>query len=950
MAPPDLQQLKDAAAGFIREKNADIMKIEKLMDAIFGDYASRQENPIAKAWSLYFSALVAYDEQIDAGEKMPGGDDNNLRLPPPVKLLLIPPVSTPTSSASQPKRKKADAAADLDSEAELSDSEPAAKRRAGRQAIPLLDRLSIPGHNPRKATKNKHFWTCIAPDCPLERQGRRTEKDVLKHASECNKLRTHDLDAWQAARDAHSGAALGAMLGVASADSADLETVSDSASTAPRPIGRPPKLLTLESGQQRLNVPAYYEAGREQIAGQNEAWMNGVRHWIMRLICQCGMVPDMLERDEWNAFMKHMNPTYQPISKRDMTNIISKEATLVDELTVKALTKHQDNTITFDGTQNRRGDEMYTQHACTPDRKVFFLGASIGTTESRNAEWIEKGLIQTIETTGRERFAATCSDSTNVTLATRRDLATEIPAMLDICDVVHALQHIIGDINELPAFKNMLHTMKPLIRHFSKSGSSKAHLREASASAVGDGGDRLKMLAKIGKTRFATHLLAVQTLEPALADVCKLYRAGKINFSSKTVQALFDGLPMLGSDYSLEYVTFRRDLLIYQAIVTPFARALWALESTTANASDAFLFWTAIPHALDTLFAQPSAQTGIELPLQQNVRAIYNDRHKFFFAHSELYFVGFCLDPRYKNPDFLRKRLDAPDAPVPEGILFPHAFLRVKTFLKKLLLDLINAHKAHVTGEGELAVRLQKQLVAFWSSEAPFHADLIDGDIMEWLRNLALGGSARCDVLVMLLQRVFSILVNSMPDERTNSMITWLNSPLRGNQNAQTLINMIKVGQWYTYHAPNASGPRRPPRPPTVPFRRIPDAAIKATQMVESQSDDSEEEDSDSEDESDDQSEREIDTAKERELEALRKKVMQRKKLRGKKGMRKTFRADSQFVVDIDVTLDSRGLKWLLMNEEEYRKATEKERADIRGKAATPAVVEKTTTASHWDW
>ena len=36
-----------------------------------------------------------------------------------------------------------------------------------------------------------------------------------------------------------------------------------------------------------------------------------------------------------------------------------------------------------------------------------------------------------------------------------------------------------------------------------------------------------------------------------------------------------------------------------------------------------------------------------------------------------------------------------------------------------------------------------------------------------------------------------------MPDERTNSNITWFNTPLRGNQDAQTLVDMIQVGQWY---------------------------------------------------------------------------------------------------------------------------------------------------------
>ena len=39
-----------------------------------------------------------------------------------------------------------------------------------------------------------------------------------------------------------------------------------------------------------------------------------------------------------------------------------------------------------------------------------------------------------------------------------------------------------------------------------------------------------------------------------------------------------------------------------------------------------------------------------------------------------------------------------------------------------------------------------------------------------------------------------------MPDERTNSTITWFNSPTRGNQTTQTIVDMIQVGQWYGKH------------------------------------------------------------------------------------------------------------------------------------------------------
>ncbi|KAG1824357.1 uncharacterized protein BJ212DRAFT_1295544 [Suillus subaureus] len=59
-----------------------------------------------------------------------------------------------------------------------------------------------------------------------------------------------------------------------------------------------------------------------------------------------------------------------------------------------------------------------------------------------------------------------------------------------------------------------------------------------------------------------------------------------------------------------------------------------------------------------------------------------------------------------------------------------------------------------------------------------------------------------------------------MPDERTGSRLTWLNSAICGNQNAQTLVDMIQIGQWYGTKA-EKSRPRKEPYRPTVKFRDI---------------------------------------------------------------------------------------------------------------------------------
>lgn len=87
-------------------------------------------------------------------------------------------------------------------------------------------------------------------------------------------------------------------------------------------------------------------------------------------------------------------------------------------------------------------------------------------------------------------------------------------------------------------------------------------------------------------------------------------------------------------------------MLSYEIIVAPLARSLWSLEATTANASDAFVFWLAIAHALNSVFEKKNTNTGIDKKLAGHVRAIFNERYRQFFDHSDVYFVAFCLDPR----------------------------------------------------------------------------------------------------------------------------------------------------------------------------------------------------------------------------------------------------------------------------------------------------------------
>lgn len=100
------------------------------------------------------------------------------------------------------------------------------------------------------------------------------------------------------------------------------------------------------------------------------------------------------------------------------------------------------------------------------------------------------------------------------------------------------------------------------------------------------------------------------------------------------------------SRLSIDYNKLELGLLQYTTIGEPICRSLWSLESSDANASDVFVFFTAIGASLKELFSKPLSETGITKALADKVTGLFNDRYDEFFFHSEIYFTAFALDPR----------------------------------------------------------------------------------------------------------------------------------------------------------------------------------------------------------------------------------------------------------------------------------------------------------------
>ncbi|KAJ7897881.1 hypothetical protein B0H14DRAFT_2557397 [Mycena olivaceomarginata] len=63
-------------------------------------------------------------------------------------------------------------------------------------------------------------------------------------------------------------------------------------------------------------------------------------HLLMLLICKRGLVPDLLNSDDWKAIVRHVNPNLKPTPSSEFTTqIIPTEAAKVKLLTESALQK-----------------------------------------------------------------------------------------------------------------------------------------------------------------------------------------------------------------------------------------------------------------------------------------------------------------------------------------------------------------------------------------------------------------------------------------------------------------------------------------------------------------------------------------------------------------------------------------------------------------------------------
>ncbi|KAJ3919319.1 ribonuclease H-like domain-containing protein [Lentinula edodes] len=663
----------------------------------------------------------------------------------------------------------------------------------------IINRLSIK-YIDRNTSKS--FFGCIAERCDWLQAQNASSTRILKHATaECKYLSSSDKEF---ASRCSAGEALGAKV----------VEVPKSAQSSLSKSGKNTASMTLD----------FTEVGKAD-------WRKQLDFCIMKLICVCGLTPNMIDTDEWKEF--HLVATKGKLSATPSDTFenkyIPQEGARIHLETIKLLKKETNLTLTIDGGDTRAQDSVYTAHFTTPDRSTYFLRCYEGTDEHHTGLWVKDFAVESIDEIGRGHVSGMCCDSTGNTFKGRTETNKEVPTVMGLGDACHHLHNTTKDITNLEEFKPVISVLRSTIKHFSHSNYGARELRKACAdNGITEG------LVKIGRTRFATHYSAAVSLDRCFPQIQSLLVDKVIQPKKKDFAKIF-----IGQRSSME---FRLALVQYIKIIDPLARALWSLEAAQTNAADVYLFWLAIAAELKELFSLGESVTGIDDALAGKVIRIFNARYKAFIDNTpyDPYFTSFYLDPRFVNSDVLKVSGTIPaggptitislpvtdDVPEANEAPFPAAYRRAKKALKSILRAEVEMYRSIGDGAsiflliqqagGSVQTVVQEfspQLLAYSRKEYPFGDLMGSKSTLEWWRELLPHPKAR--VIAFLAVKMYSVLANSMPDERWGSKKTCLNTPLRNKQKVGTLANMIRIGDWYGTHMK----PKKIQARPQVSFR-----------------------------------------------------------------------------------------------------------------------------------
>ncbi|KAF8601836.1 hypothetical protein BDV93DRAFT_607815 [Ceratobasidium sp. AG-I] len=679
---------------------------------------------------------------------------------------------------------------------------PATTHKAGRKPSALLDRLSVLCEVISDPSKKR--WRCSGPSCPQSWSHPRMSSRITAHAMECSHL---DPELAQEAAGDCSLKSLGAQV-------AAMSVKTKTEGSLPGTPGTQPSVEDVAKSE-----------GREQRSIK-------YNHNALNVVCGLSLPPTILDSTYWKKMLDDLDPKIDRYSSSHIAStMIPAEAALVREKSLEVLRSHRHLTLSFDGATTRRNQSIYTVHFTTPNtRQAHLIAGSSASGKSHTGEHLK----QAIKLVGVDRLAGISSDSTGNTRLARELVAKEYPWVILLPDPCHQMNNTAKDLGNLLVFDDTNKKLKIVVRFFRKSSYAGHHL---TALRIIEG--VMKGIIGNSKTRFLTLFYAIEALLPSLPLILELIKTGVIEV--KPNHALY-----WMRDKQL-YRSFEDHLRQEKALLEPFARSVKCLESSASTPADVALFWLASLASLDDLFTDTEKRNELMLTNQtiSEVYACVNGRFTQMIDGPDrgMYIATLFLDFKYVQSSlFTRKSInplaltvsipgradpathDTPDSDLRRTL---PVYTRVGDYLGSVLVAEINSGRggkvfAPYSTADEIEQEFRFQFMNYARNSSPFDRYQDSATAHAYWKKLLRHIDA-C-ILAYIAIKLFSIVPNSMAEERTVSNFTQLNTACRSRQNTRTLVQMTQIKQ----HHQRAKNELQSVVAPTVRFRDLSDILKKA--------------------------------------------------------------------------------------------------------------------------
>ncbi|KAJ7853279.1 hypothetical protein B0H14DRAFT_2580442 [Mycena olivaceomarginata] len=428
-------------------------------------------------------------------------------------------------------------------------------------------------------------------------------------------------------------------------------------------------------------------------------------------------------------------------------------------------------TLSFDGWSSRAHDEIYTFHTTLPSRRSFlttgYIFKGVSVTAAKLCDVVEKHIFLPFKATS---YSAVVGD---------------------------------GDIGKL--FKAELSLVSAISNFFGQSNLGTAQL-----AAERERQGIHSSIKSASETRFGTTYIQAHAVQRCIPAIVTCVANGTIQFATAATKRL---LPCLTPGPAHYAFLLQLDSMV--KLLEAGANGITTLEGQNTTCADVFYVWVTIAWHLEKLLGDFSS--GLT-PYREKVIVIYNMRFEQMMTESShmIFLLAYFLHPFYFQNGALKLVMPS----LKEGETFDSArYPKLFKLLRALARAVLKGEQTRTGKKSKAdADRLTDQLVRWAVGLPPFHQRTYssadenpldywkgvsrdsNADVLSVSHFAALQPTEQADKSVQTVAIIiFSIMPSELCDERTVSLLGWINAARRSSLTPEHLIACAQLLQWYKF-------------------------------------------------------------------------------------------------------------------------------------------------------